>query len=210
MAALAAHGQETRPAIPLPAPAPAGSTAPASSAPTVPVGASADPNAPAVSAQTYVIGAGDTLQLTVWREPNLSSANVPVRPDGRISLPLLGDVPAAGMTPMVLGQDIGERLKKYITDPLVTVSMLSVVPKEIFLIGQINHTGPVILAPGMNPLQAIAVAGGITPFAKQKKLYILRKGPKGDQKIPFDYKKALNTGDTQGITLMPGDTIVVP
>lgn len=201
---LAAQGQ-TRPAI---TPAP---TAPASAATAsaVPVTASADPNALTVSSETYIIGTGDTLQLNVWKEPSLSSASIPVRPDGRISLPLLGDLAASGMTPALLSRDIADRLKKYITDPLVTVTVIGTAPKEIFLIGEIQKTGPIILTPGMNTLQAIAAAGGLSPFAK-KKLYILRKDAKGEQKIPFDYKKALKTGDGQGITLLPGDTIVVP
>ncbi len=201
---LALQGQQTRPAITAP-------TAPAAAAASTgaPVAASADPNATTVSSETYIIGTGDTLQLNVWKEPSLSNAAVAVRPDGRISLPLLGDLPASGMTPTLLGLDIAERLKKYITDPLVTVTVIGVAPKEIFLIGEIQKTGPIILTPGMSTLQAIAAAGGLSPFAK-KKLYILRKDAKGEQKIQFDYKKALKTGDGQGITLKPGDTIVVP
>ncbi len=209
IAIVAAHAQ-TRPAIPLPAPTPApvaGTAGRGTGA--LPAAASADPSAPAVSSETYIIGAGDTLQLNVWKEPSFSSAGLAVRPDGRISLPLVGDVAAAGMTPMSLGLDVADRLKKYINDPLVTVTMISITPKEIFLIGEIGRTGPIVLAPGMTTLQAIAVAGGLSPFAK-KKLYILRKSAKGEQKIPFDYKKALKTGDAQGITLMPGDTIVAP
>ena len=147
------------------------------------------------------------MSLTVWREPNLSSNGLPVRPDGRISVPLLGDVPAAGMTPMQLSKDIASRLQKFYTDPQVTITMMAVAPKEIFLIGEIGRTGPIILSPGMNVLQAIAVAGGLTPYAK-KKLYILRKTEKGEQKLNFSYKKAISNGDMQGITLMPGDTIV--
>jgi polysaccharide export outer membrane protein len=201
---LAVQGQQTRPAISAPV-APSASAASAG----VPVSASADPNALTVSSETYIISTGDTLQLNVWKEPSLSNGAIAVRPDGRISLPLIGDLPASGMTPTLLGHDIAERLKKYITDPLVTVTVIGTAPKEIFLIGEIQKTGPIILTPGMNTLQAIAAAGGISPFAK-KKLYILRKDAKGEQKIPFDYKKALKTGDAQGITLMPGDTIVVP
>ncbi len=162
-----------------------------------------------VSSSSYIIGAGDTLQLNVWKEPGMSVAGVPVRPDGQISLSLLGDIPASGMTPMALGTDIASRLKKYVNDPLVTVTVLSVNPKEIFFIGEVAHTGAIVLAPGMTPLQAISAAGGLSPYAK-KKLYILRKVAGKEQKIPFDYKKALTKGDEQGVTLMPGDTIVAP
>ncbi|WP_419807079.1 polysaccharide biosynthesis/export family protein [Terriglobus sp.] len=204
-----AAGAQTRPAIAPPA-SQAGRTATSDAATNgataIPATATANPQS-VVSEDSYVIGPGDQLQLTVWKEPNLSNGGVPVRPDGRISLPLLGDVPAAGMTPMLLGRDIASRLQKFVTDPLVTVTMLSVAPKEIFLIGEIQKTGPVILTPGMNLLQAIAAAGGLTPFAK-KKLYVLRKSEKGQQKLNFNYKKALSNGDMQGITLMAGDTIV--
>ena len=200
-------GAQTRPAI-TPAPvAPVAAAAPAGASEAgVPLNANASPSV-AVSPDSYIIGPGDVLQLNVWKEPNLSNAGVPVRPDGRISLPLLGDVGAAGMTPMLLGRDIASRLQKYVTDPLVTVTMLSVAPKEIFMIGEIQKTGPIILSPGMTMLQAIAAAGGLTPYAK-KKLYILRKSDKGEEKLAFNYKKALSNGDMQGITLMPGDTIV--
>ena len=206
--ALAA-GAQTRPAIAPPATAQGGRSATGAAdgtASAIPVTATADPRS-VVSQDSYVIGPGDELQLTVWREPNLSNSGIPVRPDGRISLPLLGDVPAAGMTPMLLARDIASRLQKLLTDPQVTVTMLSVAPKEIFLIGEIVKTGPIILTPGMNVLQAIAVAGGLTPFSK-KKLYVLRKSEKGEQKLNFNYKKAMSNGDMQGITLMPGDTIV--
>lgn len=206
----AVAGAQTRPAI-TPAPVsqangPANGTNGTGTAPAIPVTATADPRS-IVSSDSYVIGSGDQLSLTVWREPNLSSNGLPVRPDGRISVPLLGDVPAAGMTPMQLSKDIASRLQKFYTDPQVTITMMAVAPKEIFLIGEIGRTGPIILSPGMNVLQAIAVAGGLTPYAK-KKLYILRKTEKGEQKLNFSYKKAISNGDMQGVTLMPGDTIV--
>ena len=196
-------GAQTRPAITPCATVGAGT---ATTGTAVPLTASADPHA-GVSQDSYVIGPGDELQVNVWKEPNASSSGLPVRPDGRISLPLLGDVPAAGMTPLLLGRDIASRLQKFVNDPIVTVTMISMAPKEIFLIGEIQKTGPIILTPGMNLLQAIAAAGGLTPFSK-KKLYVLRKTDRGQQKLYFNYKKALSNGDMQGITLMPGDTIV--
>ena len=204
-----AAGAQTRPAIAPPVASQAGSAtgdATSGTALAIPATATADPRS-VVSQDSYVIGPGDQLQLNVWNEPKLSTSGIPVRPDGRISLPLLGDVPAAGMTPMLLGRDITSRLQKYMTDPQVAVTVLGVAPKEIFVIGEIAKTGPIILSPGMNVLQAIAAAGGLTPFAK-KKLYVLRKSDKGEQKLNFNYKKALSNGDMQGITLMPGDTIV--
>ena len=111
--------------------------------------------------ERYVIGADDSLQVTVWKEPTLSGT-FPVRPDGMISLVLVGDMPAAGRTPMQLSSDISERLKKYIQDPVVTVVVLAVNSQKIFLIGEVGHVGAVMLTPGMTPLQAIAAAGGLS------------------------------------------------
>ena len=156
----------------------------------------------------YVIGSEDSLQITVWREPTLSGT-IPVRPDGMISLPLVGDLKAAGLTPMALSSDISQRLKKYIQDPVVTVVVLGVNSQRIFAVGEVNKVGPIMLTAGMTPLQAIVTAGGLTPFANSKKIYVLRTVDGKQQKIAFNYKAALK-GDTQGIPLIPGDTIVVP
>ncbi|ADV81422.1 polysaccharide biosynthesis/export family protein [Terriglobus saanensis] len=159
-------------------------------------------------AANYVIGPDDSLQVTVWKEPSLSGT-FPVRPDGMISLVLLGDLMAAGRTPMQLGDDISTRLKKYIQDPNVTVLVAAVNSHRIFLVGEVQKVGPLPLSAGMTPLQAIAAAGGLTAFANSKHIYILR-GTQGKQiKIPFNYKSALK-GDVQGIALQSGDTIVVP
>jgi polysaccharide export outer membrane protein len=162
-----------------------------------------------VDNSTYIIGADDGLQVTVWKEPSLSGT-FPVRPDGMISLVLVGDVPAAGLTPMQLGKDITEHLKKYIQDPSVSVVVTAVNSQRIFMIGEVGHVGPMSLTPGMTPLQAIAAAGGLSTFANQKRIYILR-GPQGKQvKIPFNYKLAIKGDSKQLIALEPGDTIVVP
>lgn len=157
----------------------------------------------------YIIGAEDTLQITVWKEPTLSGT-VPVRPDGRISLVLLGDLPAAGMTPMQLAADITQRLKKYIQDPSVSVVVLAVNSQRIFIIGEVGHVGAVSMTAGMTPLQAIAAAGGLSPFANSKHIYILRGTGAAQKKIPFNYKSALKGDDKQDVSLEPGDTIVVP
>lgn len=157
----------------------------------------------------YVIGAGDNLEVNVFNEPKFSGA-LPVRPDGMISIALLGDIPAAGFTPMQLGTEIASRLKKLITDPSVTVSVLQIVSKRVYLMGQVGHVGPLPMTPGMTPLQAIATAGGPGPYANTKHIYILRSQNGKEQKILFNYKKALRDGDMQGVTLMSGDTIVIP
>jgi polysaccharide biosynthesis/export protein len=169
----------------------------------------AEPNyAGPVDASRYIIGPEDSLQVTVWKEPTLSGT-VPVRPDGMISLVLVGDLPAAGLTPMALGADISQRLKKYIQDPVVTVVVLGVNSQRIFLVGEVGHVGPLMLTPGMTVLQAIVSAGGLTQFANSKRIYILRTVAGKQQKMPFNYKQALK-GENEGVSLLPGDTIVVP
>jgi polysaccharide export outer membrane protein len=145
----------------------------------------------------------------VWKEPDLSET-LPVRPDGKISLPVIGDIVAAGFTPTQLMADITARLTKIMTDPVVDVSVLAVNSKRVFLIGEIAHIGPLDIRPGMTVLQAIATAGGLTAYAKKNHIYVLRGEPGKQQKIPFDYTKALKKGDMQGVSLLPGDTIVVP
>lgn len=157
----------------------------------------------------YIIGAEDSLNITVWKEPTLSGT-VPVRPDGRISMVLLGDLQAAGMTPMQLAADITQRLKKYVQDPIVSVVVLGVNSQRIFMIGEVGHVGAISMTPGMTPLQAIAAAGGLSPFAHPKRIYILRGTGANQKKIPFDYKKALKGDNKQDVSLEPGDTIVVP
>jgi polysaccharide export outer membrane protein len=178
------------------------------SEPAAPVQPPAPAGPPAVSGN-YVIGPDDSLQVNVWKEANLS-ATLPVRPDGKISLPLVGDITAAGFTPMQLAADITTRLKQFVTDPVVDVSVLAVNSKHVFLIGEVGRVGPLAITPGMTILQAIATAGGLTPYANKKKIYILRGDPGKQQKISFDYNKALKKGDMQGVSLVPGDTIVVP
>lgn len=174
-----------------------------SAQPEVPKGAAGVDNA------RYIIGADDSLSITVWKEPTLSGT-IPVRPDGMISLVLVGDLKAAGKTPMQLADDITVKLKKYIQDPNVSVVVMSVTSQRIFVIGEAGHAGPIAMTPGMTALQAISAAGGLSPFAKSKKIYILRNEGGKQQKIPFNYKEALKGDDSQSIALKPGDTIVVP
>jgi polysaccharide export outer membrane protein len=188
-----------------PATTPAQQTAP----PEAPAANVAGPNyAGPVDASRYIIGPEDSLQVTVWKEPTLSGT-IPVRPDGMISLVLVGDMAAAGLTPMALGADISQRLKKYIQDPVVTVVVLGVNSQRIFLVGEVGHVGPLMLTPGMTVLQAIVSAGGLTHFASSKRIYILRTVAGKQQKMPFNYKQALK-GENEGVSLLPGDTIVVP
>ena len=162
-----------------------------------------------IDPSTYVIGPGDDLQVTVWNNPQLSGPLM-VRPDGKISLTVVNDVQAAGFTPMQLQADLTERLKKFVIDPTVGVTVINVKSKNVYLLGEVGHVGPIPMAPGMTVLEAIATAGGLTPYANPKRIYILRGTGARKQQIPFNYKTAIKKGDMQGITLQPGDTIVVP
>ncbi len=157
----------------------------------------------------YVIGADDTLKITVWKEPDMN-VTLPVRPDGKISIPLLDDVQAAGMTPMQLGTSIKEKLKKYISDPRVTVVVTAMNSQRIYVLGEVTHTGAMALLPHMTMLQALSSAG-FTQFANLKAIYLLRTQDGQQTKIKFNYKDAIKGRDTQqNIVLKPGDTIVVP
>jgi polysaccharide export outer membrane protein len=157
----------------------------------------------------YVIGADDTLHISVWKEPDLT-ATLPVRPDGKISLPLLNDVPAAGMTPMQLKDSITEKLKKYIADPRVTVVVTAMNSRRYFVSGEVVHSGAMPLLPDMTVLQALASAG-FTQFANVKGIYLLRTESGRQVKLPFNYKEVVRGNHPeQNIMLKPGDTIVVP
>jgi polysaccharide export outer membrane protein len=167
--------------------------------------------APAAGTATdsYVIGASDVLTVTVWKEPTLSGSLL-VRPDGMISLPLLGDIQASGMTPLQLADQIEAKLKKFMQDPKVSVVLTQIRSKIIYLLGEVQKKGPVEMTPGMTLLEAISSAGGLTEFANSKKIYILRDEAGKHQKIPVHYKEALKGDSTLDLVLKPGDTIVVP
>jgi polysaccharide export outer membrane protein len=157
----------------------------------------------------YIIGADDTLHISVWKEADMN-VTLPVRPDGKISMPLLDDVQAAGMTPMQLGASIKDKLKKYIADPRVTVVVTAMNSQRIYVLGEVTHTGAMALLPHMTMLQALSSAG-FTQFANLKAIYLLRVQDGQETKIRFNYKDAIKGRDTQQtIVLKPGDTIVVP
>ena len=161
------------------------------------------------SASDYVIGADDVLHISVWKEPELSE-QLPVRPDGKISMPLLNDIPAAGLTPLALKDSITEKLKKYIADPRVTVVVTAMNSQRIFVTGEVMHSGPIPLLPQMTVLQALAQAG-FTQFANLKAIYVLRTQNGRQQKLPFNYKDVVKGNHPeQNIVLKPGDTVVVP
>jgi len=165
---------------------------------------------PATDDPNYVIGPEDNLIVSVWREPEISRS-VPVRPDGKISLALLNDVQAAGLTPMQLGSAIAEKLQKFISEPQVTVIVASINSQRIFVVGEVSRTGTYTLLPNMTVMDALSSAGGFTPFAKRTKIYILRKENGKVSSIPFNYKEAIKgRRPEQDIALKPGDRIVVP
>src|SRR5271163_549649 len=178
--------------------------------PAVPATATEVSKAPATIEGNYVIGAQDVLDVSVWKEPQVSRV-VPVRPDGKISLPLLNDVQAAGLTPAQLGVQITESLKKYVTSPQVTVIVTTINSQRFYILGEALKPGAYPMVPGMTVMQALSSAGGFTPFAKMKSIYVLREENGKKVKYPFNYKDAVNGKNAaQDILLRAGDTIVVP
>ena len=170
-------------------------------------------NATAQSPQAgaaYKIGPQDVLQIDVWKEPEITRS-VPVRPDGKITLPLLNDVQAAGLTPMELASVIREGLKRYINDPQVTVTVEQINSRRVYVTGEVTRPGAFALLPNMTVLQALTSAGGFTQFAKTKGIYVLRTTQGKQVKLPFNYKAVINgKKPEENIQLQPGDTIVVP
>ena len=162
-----------------------------------------------VAGPDYVIGPEDGLSINVWKEADLT-ATLPVRPDGKISLPLLGDVQAAGMTPKELGESITEKLKKFLADPRVTVVVTAINSKRVYLVGEVLHSGGLPMLPHMTVLQALSTAG-LNQFANTKKIYVLRTQNGKQEKLPVNYRKLVK-GEAmeQNYMLQPGDTIVVP
>ncbi|MFY9648117.1 MAG: polysaccharide biosynthesis/export family protein [Terriglobales bacterium] len=162
-----------------------------------------------VAGPDYVIGPEDVLHVAVWKEADMT-ATLPVRPDGKISLPLLNDVQAAGLTPEQLAASLTERLKKYIADPRVTVVVTQINSKRIYLVGEVLRAGATPMLPNMTVLQALSSAG-MNQFAKTKGIYVLRTQNGKQEKLPVNYRKLVKGQDIeQNYVLQPGDTIVVP
>jgi polysaccharide export outer membrane protein len=159
----------------------------------------------------YVIGANDVLAISVWKEPDISRS-VPVRSDGKISLPLVGELQAGGQTPQQLEQEITKRLQSYISEPEVTVIVTDSKSQKVNILGMVAHPGAFLLTSSTTILDAIAMAGGFKDFAKQKSIYVLRQGPDGTQtRVPFNYKEVIKgKNPEQNVRLQAGDTVVVP
>ena len=160
---------------------------------------------------SYVIGANDVLAINVWKEPDVSRS-VPVRSDGKISLPLVGELQASGQTPRQLEQDIAKHLQSYISEPEVTVIVTDSKSQKVNILGMVARPGAYLLTSSTTVLDAVAMAGGFKDFAKQKSIYVLRQAPDRTQKrIPFNYKEVIKgKNPEQNIRLQTGDTVVVP
>lgn len=160
---------------------------------------------------TFVIGADDVLAINVWKETEISRSIV-VRSDGKISLPLVGEVVAAGETPLQLEQVITAKLKNYITDPEVTVIVQQINSEKFNILGQVTKPGAYPLTATTTIVDAIATAGGFKDFAKEKGIYILRRDAAGtESRIAFNYQDFIKGKNTsQNITIQPHDTIIVP
>ncbi len=159
----------------------------------------------------FIIGNDDVLAISVWKEPELTKA-VPVRSDGKISLPLVGEMQAAGRTPLQLEESITEKLKDFITSPEVTVIVQEVKSRKYNILGEVAKPGSFPLTATTTIMDAIATSGGFKDFAKKTGVYILRKGPDGHEtRLNFNYKDFIKGKNTnQNITLEPNDTIIVP
>jgi polysaccharide export outer membrane protein len=167
--------------------------------------------APKPHDDSFVIGNDDVLAINVWKEPDVSRS-VPVRSDGKISLPLVGEVQAAGRTPLKLEQEIATRLKDYVSEPEVTVIVQQINSQKFNILGMVNRPGSYLITNSATVLDAIAVAGGFRDFAKQKSIYVLRQNADGTEtRMPFNYKEVIKgQNPAQNIKLQPRDTIVVP
>jgi polysaccharide biosynthesis/export protein len=158
----------------------------------------------------YKIGPQDTIRIDVWKEAELTRT-IPVRPDGKISLPLLNDVQAAGLTSEELAAALREGLKKYINNPQVTVTVTEINSRRVFVTGEVTRPGAVPLLPNMTVLQALSSCGGFTQFARTKNIYVLRQESGKQVKHPFNYKEVISGKKPEDdIQLLAGDVIVVP
>lgn len=165
---------------------------------------------PSSAGGDYQIGPEDILDIAVWREKDLQR-EVLVRPDGWLTFPLVGNIQAAGKTAHQLEQEIRQRLKKYIPEPVVTVSVKKIQGLKVFVIGRVGKPGEYVVGRYVDVLQALTLAGGLTPFAKEDKIRVLRKQGGKEIVIPFDFSEVKKGKHLeQNITLRSGDVIVVP
>jgi polysaccharide export outer membrane protein len=158
----------------------------------------------------YLLGPEDAIEVSVWKEPELTKQLV-VRPDGKITYPLIGEVQAAGKTVKQLQEEVFKRLEKYVTDAHVTVILLKAQNYRIYVTGKVNKPGDFVIGKPVNVMQAISMAGGLTPFASPGSIMVIRTVGGKEEVFPFNYKEiAKGQSLEQNRTLMPGDVVVVP
>jgi polysaccharide export outer membrane protein len=167
------------------------------------------PPQPPALGDEYRLGPGDKLRIEVYKDPQLSQS-VQIRPDGKITLPLVGDVDATGRTPLELRDMLAKSLKEFMNNPTVTVIVVEAVASQVFVMGEVSHPGSMQLHGPTTILQAIAMAGGFKEFANTKDVRVLRPNPNGSmQQLRFNYKDVLN-GEAKPFYLRSGDTVIVP
>jgi polysaccharide export outer membrane protein len=186
-------------------------TLPSRSAPAAPTAAAQTASPDQQLPDALPLGSGDILQISVWKDPDASVPSVVVRPDGMITVPLLKDIQVAGRTPREVEKLISDGLSKYINDPNVTVVVAASNSKKVYVSGAVNKEGPLPYTYRMTVLQALSEAGGLTDYAKRKKIYIIRTENGRDYRLDFNYDEAIK-GERmdQNILLQPGDALVVP
>jgi polysaccharide export outer membrane protein len=163
-----------------------------------------------IQSASYLIGPGDVLQISVWKEEGMDQ-QILVRPDGEITFPLVGEVQAGGLTTRMLSDAIIEKLKKYIPSPNVTVSVLQAISNKVYVIGKVNRPGEFSATAYMDVLQALTMAGGLTPYADSDEIKIIRRTETGTKMKLFDYDEVISGEQLEmNIILKAGDTVVVP
>jgi polysaccharide export outer membrane protein len=166
------------------------------------------PSATAIASQ-FVLGTADVIKINVWKNADLSQT-VTIGPDGFVSLPLLGDVHVAGMTANQFSQDLKSRLSSYVVDAQVTVSIVDIRSRQVYVTGQVGKPGGYPLIVPISALQLIAQAGGLNTFANRKDIVILRDSGGHVERLKFNYNSAVRGDPKQNISLQPGDTVIVP
>ena len=185
-----------------------GSAAAQTGGPAVTARADVPARTSATVAPDYRLVVGDKLRIEVYKDPQLSQS-LQIRPDGKITLPLVGDIAAAGQTPIALRESIAGSLKEYMTNPVVTVIVVETQPQTISIMGEVNNPGVHPFKNQLSMLDALAMAGGFKDFANTKNINIQRATPTGVQRIPFNYKDAIKS-TSKPVFLQPGDIIIVP
>jgi polysaccharide export outer membrane protein len=161
--------------------------------------------------KAYIIGSGDMLEIVTWKEPDFSRPEVLVRTDGKITFPLLGDLPAAGKTPVQLKQELEKRLKEFVDNPFVTVTLITPASKKFYILGEVMETGEYPLIKNLTVLQAFALAGGFTEWASKSEIILLRRVNGKDQRLVINYKRIVQGKELdKNLTLEADDTIIVP